>query len=530
MSKNEINNELKINRKIIKEFNEILNNNNNENNKENKLLDYLKNNNLNPLNILEGDNSNLGQIYCEELDDLKLKIILSVFKSFLIENDFITFLLHENINEMNLFEIASEKSEIKIFKILEIYLKNNPKILMNLIKTNKENIFHIAVRNKKYLSLLFYYNFYNNSFCLNITNKNKSTPLHLASYLGDSEMVGLLLDLGASIDLFDNEKKTPLFYATMSFNLRTVKKLLINGANKYLKDNQNKIAFNYAIDLNIKETLRKKSLIDIMFKCKIDIGSIKNQKKHVLFIFLFVVVFIIQIYIKIGFSLHKNCLNKKFIKEKIFFYVSLINEIFCIIIIFSFHYLKNKNFCSSQNNINNNNLIEKINNLNNIFLKNESQINLLEEDFKENLESIPLNKEIPLFEYYNKINKICVICRKIKGKTTQHCLACNKCIDYWDHHCFWLNICIHKNNKKYFNIFLFFIIVSLLNNTISGILYLINFIKYHGIYRNIFSDNCKNNFEFIGIVFLLILIFYILSLIFFLLSTIIPFIFNFMKC
>ena len=78
MSKNEINNELKINRKIIKEINEILNNNNNEN-KENKLLDYLKNNNLNPINILEGDNSNLGQIYCEELDDLKLKIILSHF-------------------------------------------------------------------------------------------------------------------------------------------------------------------------------------------------------------------------------------------------------------------------------------------------------------------------------------------------------------------------------------------------------------------------------------------------------------------
>ena len=47
-------------------------------------------------------------------------------------------------------------------------------------------------------------------------------------------MVGLLLDLGAAIDLKDNEKKTPLFYATMSFNLRTVKKLLINGANKYL--------------------------------------------------------------------------------------------------------------------------------------------------------------------------------------------------------------------------------------------------------------------------------------------------------
>ena len=529
MSKIE-NNELIINRKIIKEINEILNYNNSENDKENKLLEYVKNNNLNPLNILEGDKNNLAQIYCENLDDFKLKIILKTFKSFLIENDFISFLLHENLNEMNLFEIASEKSEIKIFKTLEIYLKNNPKILTNLIKINKENIFHIAARNKKYLSILFYFYFYNNSYCLNITNKNKSTPLHLASYLGDAEMVGLILDLGASIDVFDNEKKTPLFYATMSFNLRTVKKLLINGANKYLKDNQNKTPFNYAIDRNINETLRTKNLFEIMFKCKIEIGSIKNQKKHIFLIFLFIFVFVLQIYIKIGFSLHKNCLNKNFLKEKILFYISIINEIFCIIIIFSFQFSKNKKICSSQkNNTNNNNFIEKINNLNEICLNNESKANLLEEDLTENLESIPLKNEIPLFEYYNKINKICVICRKIKGKTTQHCLACNKCIDYWDHHCFWLNICIHKYNKKYFNFFLFFVIVSLLNNTINGILYLINFIKYHGIYRNIFSDNCKSNFGFVGIVFLLFLIFYILSLIFFLMSTIIPFIFNFIN-
>ena len=53
------------------------------------------------------------------------------------------------------------------------------------------------------------------------------------------------------------------------------------------------------------------------------------------------------------------------------------------------------------------------------------------------------------------------MCKIIKTKDMQHCLVCKRCVSGFDHHCFWLNRCINSNNRKYFAVFVLFLLISL---------------------------------------------------------------------
>ena len=74
--------------------------------------------------------------------------------------------------------------------------------------------------------------------------------------------------------------------------------------------------------------------------------------------------------------------------------------------------------------------------------------------------------EFSLTSLFEQQENVCVKCRLLTDENTQHCLVCNSCVRNWDHHCFWLNTCISAENKRQFLMFLYSMLVFIIVNTI----------------------------------------------------------------
>ena len=519
---------LERNIKIIKEIKQIIKQNkkNPKEKIENLIISYFNENNIkNPKEIIDGEKSNIPQIFLNENEVQSLNIILSIFSKLLSKNEFNSTFLNEDISGKNILEISSEYGEYNLFIELTKYIKNNNYILKNLIKPNKTNIFHLAADTNHVLSILYFFELYNNKIkYLNEKNLVGSTPLHLACYKGNYDIVNALIDLGCDLNIKDNEGRTPIFY---SANKQIAIKLILNGAFKNIKDNKGRIPFDYINDDNIKESIRNKSLFEIFCLCKINYQSLKNQRKDILLFICLISVIVIQIFCKVRYQVSNYiiiCLNNKsFFIENIFILSNIIFETITLIIVFLFHYLKGKNNKINYEEIDkiNPKILDDLENdsiSNGLYPKDESSLSI--NDTNENLNE-------SLFEKYHKNSLICIRCKRDMKKNTQHCCACDKCIDDWDHHCFWLNICINDINKKYFYLFILFIILSVISNIISGILYLTDSFKYEFFYLGLFfnNTNCQGNL-FFSILMIIILFLYCFIMLIILLSMIIPFLFS----
>ena len=516
--------------KITSEINSYKNKNNNildENNEEilenasNGLIQYLStSNNISLLSIEDSLKNSLINYYCNQQDYFCLKVILiSIEKQNNDKSILNSYFLKENNNNMNVFETSSELGDIKIFYILKKYLTDNKNILEELIKPNRDNIFHIAAKNNQIISLLFYYHFYKSKYCIEIPNDNLETPLHLCCHKNYYEFSNILVNLGINMDLQDKEGKTALFYASEKQSFRIIKNLLLNGANKYIKDKNNKKCIDYInvkkynsydIDYDDKNKivyniLEDKNICVQLFKCPIIYQSLKESNKHIIMLSTVIILIIFQIiilsifltYIHINNNIDNNKYfnnNKNNIIELILILIDLFTEILLIIISLIFSYKKNK-----KTSFNNN--------------TNERKKELYE-----------------LYEENNNINfKLCVKCSKLIGPNTKHCISCDKCITNWDHHCFWLNTCINSQNSKYFKIFLINTILSLILNMTTCIFIFIEIYNFPKIYYIfIMKDEIKNenDFDYISIIAMIIDCLFFLFYLIILISFIIPFIFN----
>ena len=503
--------EIKMNKTIINQITEILKRCKTSKQKEEitceELLNFVKENNLNLMDIKDSDNSTLIQIYCSNREDYYLKCILFCLEKLSEKKDITSYLLNENNSKENIFEKSSEIGDIKIFRILRKYLEENQNILNHLINEGRRNIFHISADKNKVISLLFFYSFYyNNISYLNIANQSGWTPLHLACYKGNYEYSQYLINLGVNIDSFDNYNKTPLFYAVQSNNSRLVKFLILNGADKNVKDKNNKKAIEYTGDKIIYDILENKNIFRIAFKCETNYQSLKNDYRNYFMLILSGFLIFLQFFIIIKFEssdvkeIYSE--DKKFSFELVLIIFDIIFEIIIIGIYIFFQIMKK-------------------NKINSVLTNNQNPDNNNNNQFciKEN--------GIEYFELFKYNENICVKCRRVKEMNTKHCIACDICIDSFDHHCFFLNTCIYNKNKIYFKIFLFESLATVLLNLISSLVFFIDFIKYPKIYYFIIhndDDFDKNRFyEFI--IYLLDILYFLLSL-FLILASIIPFLFD----
>lgn len=66
--------------------------------------------------------------------------------------------------------------------------------------------------------------------------------------------------------------------------------------------------------------------------------------------------------------------------------------------------------------------------------------------------------------------KICSTCKIPRPPRSHHCSICSRCVLDFDHHCIWTNSCIGRNNLLWFNGFLFFTSVAIINTALVNAL------------------------------------------------------------
>ena len=501
------------NPEIFQEITDIINSSLKQNKKESKkiqientatkIINFLNQNNIDLLQILDNSKNTILHYYISKQYYIHIKIILFCINEInKDENLFNSFILQDNSNNLNIFEISSEIGDMKIFKILLPILNDNTYILSELVNPERENnIFHVAAKNNQILSLLFYYHFYNaNREILEIKNINSQTALYIACSKNYFEFANILINFDVDINQRNSHGKTALFSAAECSSVKLVKNLILHGADKNIKDRFGHKCIYYIKNDNYKQEaiydiLENKNIFIKIFKCPIIYQNLKNQHKNLLMIFVIFIYILLQIYFLITMKFINNNFNK-YIIEFIFIISDLVTELFCYIIYICIHiYNSNKN------------------------IKNK-------------------NNDLKLYEmYYNNNNNdinvnLCVKCKKYITGKTKHCIVCDKCIDNWDHHCFWLNTCINGKNYDIFIVFLINIFLSLIFNLTSSVYFLIDILFAENVINEIFFFISINENYFVYFKYGLIVLdtIYFLMNFIFMISFIIPFLFCDLMC
>lgn len=112
---------------------------------------------------------------------------------------------------------------------------------------------------------------------VNITGKNSSSPLHIASQLSDDSMVIFLLEKGANPNQPDADFNSPLMIAIQSNNFNIVK-ILIQAEADCSMPNKNKLTpLHFACKYGTKE------IVELLLNNNIDVNSIDNTDSSPLY-------------------------------------------------------------------------------------------------------------------------------------------------------------------------------------------------------------------------------------------------------
>ena len=420
------------------------------------------------------------QIFVEKANILYLNSILSAYRKLLIKEEFFSFLTHQNNEGLTVFEQSidlpiSYDLYTQIIELLYNYVSDNNTIFYNLCLNRISNIFHISARENKFYPLIFYYeriiDMFPSSNPFDIPDKYNRTPLHYACYYSHKKFAEILIDFGCQINVTDVHNNTPLHLAVLSGNHALVKKLIINGANKNIVNDKNKKPIDLAKENNnflLIDLLSDKGLFS--FKA---IQSIKNQEKDSILL----ISFFFVLFFKVGFS-YLLYETRGITTVTWLFWLMITSIPFDVGVI-----------CS-------------------VFWFRKYALRCYRKKKEKEKKKIFLN-ELIKDEKVDNIDNICVVCRIIKPKYTQHCLICKECVNEWDHHCYWLNRCINVSNRKYFLLFISFLFSSIISITIIFILllYLLwSASEQFDLYKNVLYIDNTNTIILIKIIMSLVIV------------------------
>lgn len=116
---------------------------------------------------------------------------------------------------------------------------------------------------------------------IDFKNEEGYTPLMIASYKGNTDIVKLLLEYNASVDITNNYNYTALIYACIYGNLDVVKILLEHKADMYI---ETKLEKNYLTTLMIACSQNYTEIVRILLENGYD-PNYKNQRGETAFIY-----------------------------------------------------------------------------------------------------------------------------------------------------------------------------------------------------------------------------------------------------
>ncbi|KAG6821598.1 hypothetical protein H0H93_000107 [Arthromyces matolae] len=99
-------------------------------------------------------------------------------------------------------------------------------------------------------------------------NLHGKTALHIAAIKGNEELVRMFCDLGADIDLPDDQGDTPLHHASSWGHIPIVQLLIERGCQYNARNNDGFLASDYAYSFSTKETLEDTARITVENKKK----------------------------------------------------------------------------------------------------------------------------------------------------------------------------------------------------------------------------------------------------------------------
>ena len=150
-------------------------------------------------------------------------------------------------------------------KIIEAVINNNlcfikkcidNKINIDISNDRDDSILILAIMNE-YIDMIKliinYISDINDNY-----NYDYMSPLHLACEIGNIEIVQLLLENGADIDVLDNYFMTPLHYASNRNHFKTIKLLIKHKAKINVFDDHDRLPIHLTTDQNITKYLLDK--------------------------------------------------------------------------------------------------------------------------------------------------------------------------------------------------------------------------------------------------------------------------------
>ena len=138
--------------------------------------------------------------------------------------------------------------------------KNN----FNLCNSNLKIFKLIANQEKDKLIILFNSKDYNLN--INVQDIDGDTPLHIAVFMANYDIIKILLDYNANVDITDKWGQTPLhrlYFCLKSNNILKILQLLINHNCNFNKQDKNG---NTILHLSLKQIIRLNSKININVK------------------------------------------------------------------------------------------------------------------------------------------------------------------------------------------------------------------------------------------------------------------------